>query len=161
MKQRHTFQPTYQREIIWIQYQNCLKGKIRIIIFSKRITCKYHSVIIELYNKLLMILFLYLHIDAVELLGCYLFSSPLQWKSNSVSHISIFRNENLDAYLGDYPILDYARVKLDPECDLRLLTQTFGEDGYGIGLPKGSPLKVCLGLVVLHVSQNSSLLQRK
>ena len=53
-----------------------------------------------------------------------------------------FSGENLDAYLGDYPILDYARVKLDPECDLRILTQTFGEDGYGIGLPKGSPLKV-------------------
>ena len=46
--------------------------------------------------------------------------------------------------MGDYPILDYARVKLDPECDLRILTQTFGEDGYGIGIPKGSPLKVLL-----------------
>lgn len=53
-----------------------------------------------------------------------------------------FSNGNLDAYLGDYPILDYARAKLDPDCKLRLLTQTFGEDGYGIGLPKGSPLKV-------------------
>ena len=54
------------------------------------------------------------------------------------------RDGNLDAYLGDYPILDYARAKLDPECDLRLLTTTFGEDGYGIGLPKGSPLKVTI-----------------
>ena len=54
------------------------------------------------------------------------------------------RDGNLDAYLGDYPILDYARAKLDPECDLRLLTTTFGEDGYGIGLPKGSPLKVAI-----------------
>ena len=64
-----------------------------------------------------------------------------------------FRGENLDAYLGDYPILDYARVKLDPECDLRILTQTFGEDGYGIGLPKGSPLKVLSCSVLLFAVQ--------
>jgi len=57
----------------------------------------------------------------------------------------VFRHRELDAYLGDYPILDYARAKLDPDCKLRLLTQPFGEDGYGIALPKGSPLKVgCL-----------------
>ncbi|XP_052777866.1 glutamate receptor ionotropic, NMDA 3A-like [Mya arenaria] len=54
----------------------------------------------------------------------------------------------LDAYLGDYPILDYARAKLDPDCKLRLLTQTFGEDGYGIGLPKGSPLKTPLSKMI-------------
>lgn len=54
----------------------------------------------------------------------------------------VFRNDELDAYLGDNPILDYARVKLDPKCRLRLLSQEFGEDEYGIGLPKGSPLKV-------------------
>lgn len=62
-----------------------------------------------------------------------------------------FRHRNLDAYLGDYPILDYARAKLDPDCKLRLLKQTFGEDGYGIGLPKGSPLKVAYYLYILYI----------
>ncbi|OWF44765.1 Glutamate receptor ionotropic, NMDA 3A [Mizuhopecten yessoensis] len=50
----------------------------------------------------------------------------------------------LDAYLGDYPILEYARGNLDPKCQLRLLSQTFGEDGYGIGIAKDSPLKIPL-----------------
>ncbi|XP_045160468.1 glutamate receptor ionotropic, NMDA 3A-like [Mercenaria mercenaria] len=63
-------------------------------------------------------------------------------------------HRNLDAYLGDYPILDYARAKLDPDCKLRLLTQTFGEDGYGIGLPKGSPLKTPLSKMIQNYHES-------
>lgn len=61
----------------------------------------------------------------------------------------LFRAGLLDGYLGDYPILDYARAKLDPRCELKLMSQ-FGEDGYGIGLPKGSPLKVSLEVAPTH-----------
>ena len=63
---------------------------------------------------------------------------------------SHFRNQQLDAYLGDYPILDYARVKLDPKCKLKMLDQAFGEDEYGIGLPKGSPLKVSVSVYLYY-----------
>ena len=31
---------------------------------------------------------------------------------------------------------------MDAKCLLRIIGQGFGEDGYGIGLPKGSHLKV-------------------
>ncbi len=54
----------------------------------------------------------------------------------------IFRNDSIDAYLDDTPILEYARQTMDSKCILRLVGQGFGEDGYGIGLPKGSWLKV-------------------
>ncbi|KAL5022257.1 hypothetical protein ScPMuIL_001412 [Solemya velum] len=64
--------------------------------------------------------------------------------SSDVAIKMLIKDNELDAYLGDYPILDYARAKLDPSCDLRLLSQSFGEDGYGIGLPRGSPLKTPL-----------------
>lgn len=59
-----------------------------------------------------------------------------------MSFFFCIRNGNIDAYLGDYPILDYARVKLDPNCNLYIVPQSFGEDEYGIGFPKGSPLQV-------------------
>ncbi|RUS80206.1 hypothetical protein EGW08_012031 [Elysia chlorotica] len=50
----------------------------------------------------------------------------------------------LDALLGDYPILDYARAHLAPSCELKLISKIFGDDIYGIGLPKKSPLKAAL-----------------
>ena len=52
------------------------------------------------------------------------------------------RNGRLDAYLGDYPILDYARAHLAPSCELKLVSKIFGDDQYGLGVPKDSPLKV-------------------
>ena len=52
------------------------------------------------------------------------------------------RKGKLDAYLGDYPILDYARAHLAPSCELKLVSKIFGDDQYGLGLPKESPLKV-------------------
>ncbi|XP_071117888.1 glutamate receptor ionotropic, NMDA 3A-like isoform X1 [Haliotis cracherodii] len=60
----------------------------------------------------------------------------------------------LDAYLGDYPILDYARAHLAPNCELKLLSQIFGDDRYGIGLPKGSPLKVALSRKIMDYHQS-------
>lgn len=62
--------------------------------------------------------------------------------TKSITNHFCFRNGNIDAYLGDYPILDYARVKLDPNCNLYIVPQSFGEDEYGIGFPKDSPLQV-------------------
>ncbi|CAG5122084.1 unnamed protein product, partial [Candidula unifasciata] len=50
----------------------------------------------------------------------------------------------LDALLGDYSILDYARAHLAPSCELKLISKLFGEDRYGLGLPKDSPLKAAL-----------------
>lgn len=52
------------------------------------------------------------------------------------------RNETLHAYLDDTSILEYARTTMDAKCMLRIVGHGFGEDGYGIGLPKGSWLKV-------------------
>ena len=54
----------------------------------------------------------------------------------------VSRNETIDAYLDDSPVLEYARTTMDAKCQLRLVGKGFGEDGYGIGLPKGSFLKV-------------------
>ena len=52
------------------------------------------------------------------------------------------RNGTIHAYLDDTPILEYARSTMDAKCQLRLVGKGFGEDGYGIGLPRGSFLKV-------------------
>ena len=52
------------------------------------------------------------------------------------------RDETIDAYLDDTPVLEYARTSLDVECKLRLVGKGFGEDAYGIGLPKNSWLEV-------------------
>lgn len=67
---------------------------------------------------------------------------PICWMTKPITNLFCFRNGNIDAYLGDYPILDYARVKLDPNCNLYIVPQSFGEDEYGIGFPKDSPLQV-------------------
>ena len=66
---------------------------------------------------------------------------PLWWKL--YFPVLFFpRNDTIDAYLDDTPILEYARTTMDAKCTLRLVGEGFGEDGYGIGLPKGSWLKV-------------------
>ena len=54
----------------------------------------------------------------------------------------LFRSGKIDAFLDDTPILAYAKETMDVECKLRLVNNGFGEDAYGIGLPKGSWLKV-------------------
>ncbi|XP_076440488.1 glutamate receptor ionotropic, NMDA 3A-like isoform X2 [Babylonia areolata] len=58
-----------------------------------------------------------------------------------------------DALLGDYPILDYARAHLAPSCELKLVSKIFGDDQYGLGLPKGSPLKAVLSKKILEYHQ--------
>ncbi|KAL8586115.1 hypothetical protein ACOMHN_065078 [Nucella lapillus] len=59
----------------------------------------------------------------------------------------------LDAYLGDYPILDYARAHLAPSCELKLVSKVFGDDQYGLGLPKDSPLKAALSKKIQEYHQ--------
>ena len=54
------------------------------------------------------------------------------------------RNATIDAYLDDTPVLEYARITMDVKCQLQLVGKGFGEDGYGIALPKGSWLMVRL-----------------
>ncbi|XP_055956273.1 glutamate receptor ionotropic, NMDA 3A-like [Patella vulgata] len=71
--------------------------------------------------------------------------------------IEMIIGEKIDAYLGDYPILDYARAHLAPRCELKLLLKIFGDDRYGFGLPKGSPLKVALSRKILEYHQNSQI----
>ncbi|GFO39927.1 glutamate receptor ionotropic, nmda 3a [Plakobranchus ocellatus] len=56
----------------------------------------------------------------------------------------VYSKDQLDALLGDYPILDYARAHLAPSCELKLISKIFGDDIYGLGLPKKSPLKAAL-----------------
>lgn len=62
-----------------------------------------------------------------------------------------FRKGKLDALLGDYSILDYARAHLAPSCELKLISKLFGEDRYGLGLPKDSPLKVIRFLYTVYL----------
>ena len=52
------------------------------------------------------------------------------------------RNGSINAYMDDSPIMEYVRTTIDAECVLRLVRSGFGEDAYGIGLPKNSILKV-------------------
>jgi len=52
------------------------------------------------------------------------------------------RNGSIDAYMDDSPIVEYVRTTMDATCRLRLVRSGFGEDAYGIGLPKHSNLKV-------------------
>lgn len=68
--------------------------------------------------------------------------SGLQTKILKLLAVFFFRKNKLDALLGDFPILDYARAHLAPSCELKLISKLFGEDRYGLGLPKDSPLKV-------------------
>jgi len=63
------------------------------------------------------------------------------------------RDGSLDAYMDDSPIVEYVRTTMDAKCQLRLVRQGFGEDAYGIGLPKNSNLKVGrsrVGLIEFH-----------
>lgn len=71
----------------------------------------------------------------------------------------ICRDGKLDAYLGDYPILDYARAKLDPNCQLKLVGQTYGEDGYGIGLPKNSTIRVSISIIVANIFYHTQIIR--
>jgi len=52
------------------------------------------------------------------------------------------RNRSIDAYMDDSPIAEYVRTTMDDKCELRLIRSGFGQDSYGIGLPKNSNLKV-------------------
>lgn len=74
--------------------------------------------------------------------------------NSSDTGIRMLIDGQLDAYLGDYPILDYARAKLDPNCQLKLVGQTYGEDGYGIGLPKNSTIRSRLSEKILEYHQS-------
>ncbi|XP_052828388.1 glutamate receptor ionotropic, NMDA 3A isoform X2 [Octopus bimaculoides] len=74
--------------------------------------------------------------------------------NSSDTGIRMLIDGKLDAYLGDYPILDYARAKLDPNCQLKLVGQTYGEDGYGIGLPKNSTIRIPLSEKILDYHQS-------
>jgi len=47
--------------------------------------------------------------------------------------------------MDDSPIVEYVRTMMDAKCQLRLVRSGFGEDAYGIGLPKNSNLKVSDG----------------
>jgi len=53
-----------------------------------------------------------------------------------------YRDGSLHAYMDDSPIVEYVRTTIDAKCQLRLVRSGFGEDAYGIGLPKNSNFKV-------------------
>lgn len=65
--------------------------------------------------------------------------------------IYFHRNGTINAYLDDTPVLEYARTTMDAKCQLRLIGDGFGEDGYGIGLPKASWLKVSVTMILTHI----------
>ena len=47
------------------------------------------------------------------------------------------RNDTLDAYFDDAPII-YWKVATDPDCKLVVAGNTFGDDYYGVVVPKES-----------------------
>ncbi|XP_077981410.1 glutamate receptor ionotropic, NMDA 3B-like [Glandiceps talaboti] len=72
------------------------------------------------------------------------------------------RSGDLDAFIYDSPVIEY-RMANDPHCRLISVGKTFGEEGYGIGLPKGSPLKDALSIFILEYETDGYLeeLQKK
>ena len=55
-----------------------------------------------------------------------------------------FRSNEIDLYMDDSPILEYALSKIDNNCSVKYAAHNFGENAYGFGLPKGAWLKVFL-----------------
>ena len=47
------------------------------------------------------------------------------------------RNGELDVFIYDSPVIEY-RMANDPQCNLVSVGKPFGEEGYGIGVPKGN-----------------------
>ncbi|XP_070564328.1 glutamate receptor ionotropic, NMDA 3A-like isoform X2 [Ptychodera flava] len=76
--------------------------------------------------------------------------------------IELLKSGELDAFIYDSPVIEY-RMANDPECRLINVGKTFGEEGYGIGLPKGSPLKETLSIFILEYETDGYLeeLQQK
>jgi hypothetical protein len=74
----------------------------------------------------------------------------LAWSSeyliNKTFHVFLvvfFRNDKLDLYIDDTPLLEYALSKYDDNCSIKFASHYFGENAYAFGVKKGSMLKVC------------------
>ncbi|XP_071954410.1 glutamate receptor ionotropic, NMDA 3A-like [Antedon mediterranea] len=72
--------------------------------------------------------------------------------------IQSLRNGDIDVFLYDSPIIDY-RMSNDPDCKLVSVGSSFGEEGFGIGLPKGSTLKTPLSTILLQYEMDGRLEQ--
>lgn len=54
----------------------------------------------------------------------------------------IHRTDQLDLYMDESPLLEYALSRYDDNCSIKYASNHFGENSYAFGLPKGSWLKV-------------------
>ncbi|XP_074641443.1 glutamate receptor ionotropic, NMDA 3A-like [Tubulanus polymorphus] len=66
-------------------------------------------------------------------------------------------NGSLDVYLDDTPILEYAKTQLDDNCSLKIVGESFGDDGYGFGLTHGSPMKEPISRKLIEYRTNGFL----
>ncbi|ESO88309.1 hypothetical protein LOTGIDRAFT_82519, partial [Lottia gigantea] len=64
--------------------------------------------------------------------------------------IFMLRNREIDVYVDDTPLLEYAVSRLDKDCTVRFVGKGFGSDGYAFGLPKFSWLQVPMSNKILH-----------
>ncbi|XP_002734105.2 glutamate receptor ionotropic, NMDA 3A-like [Saccoglossus kowalevskii] len=72
--------------------------------------------------------------------------------ANTSHGVDKLRNRQLEAFIWDSAILEYT-ISSDPKCELQLVGKPFASEGYGIGLPKNSPLT---SEVSLHIYKYSS-----
>jgi len=52
------------------------------------------------------------------------------------------RTDQLDLYVDESPLLEYALSRYDDNCSIKYASHLFGENSYAFALPKGSWLKV-------------------
>ncbi|XP_071119243.1 glutamate receptor ionotropic, NMDA 3A-like [Haliotis cracherodii] len=64
------------------------------------------------------------------------------------------RKKEIDVYLDDSPILEYAVTRLDQHCSVRFAGKGFGADGYAFGLPRFSWMQVPLTNRILSYSES-------
>ncbi|XP_033636956.1 glutamate receptor ionotropic, NMDA 3B-like isoform X2 [Asterias rubens] len=76
--------------------------------------------------------------------------------------ITSLKQGELDVFIYDSPVIEY-RMANDPECSLVSVGKPFGEEGYGIGVSKDSPLRDTVSGKILEYELDGILeeLQRK
>ena len=54
----------------------------------------------------------------------------------------MLRADKTDVYMDDYQLLEYEVSRMDKDCKVQFVGKGFGSDGYAIGLPKNSWMRV-------------------
>ena len=74
--------------------------------------------------------------------SCFILKYAFKIKYVLCTKLIFSRSNEIDLYMDDSPILEYALSKIDNNCSVKYAAHDFGETAYGFGLPKGSWLKV-------------------